>query len=221
MTEDQMSKKQDVSAKKAARLEQFTKQISACRICRDAPYKGLALPHEPNPVVRLSSTARICIAGQAPGIRVHESSLPFNDPSGDRLRDWMGLDREHFYDQSKVAIVPMGFCFPGWDKKKADLPPRKECRDHWHDQIFAQMDQIELILVIGQYAQAYHMGKKRQKSLTETVRHAASYWKNSQKPHILPLPHPSWRNSGWLKQNPWFEEEILPLLKAEVKRLSY
>lgn len=203
-------------------LVQLNKQISACRICRDNPApKTLPLPHEPNPVVRLSSRARVCIAGQAPGIRVHESSLPFNDPSGDRLRMWMGLDRDQFYDVSKVAIVPMGFCFPGWDSKGGDLPPRKECRATWHEKIFSQMPQLELILVIGQYAQSYHMKDLRKKNLTETVRHAAEIWKNSQKPRLLALPHPSWRNSGWLKRNPWFEKEILPLLRGEIDRLIH
>jgi uracil-DNA glycosylase len=201
-------------------LETFRQEIKSCRLCRDNP-TGVQLPHEPNPVVRLSNTARICIAGQAPGIRVHESSLPFNDPSGDRLRQWMGIDRELFYDERQIAIVPMGFCFPGWDAKGGDLPPRKECKEQWHDQLFALMPQIELVLVIGQYAQRYHMNELRKKTLTETVRNAVEIFQNSQKPQLLPLPHPSWRNSGWLKRNPWFEEQVLPLLKNEVTRLTY
>ena len=137
-------------------LNNLRQEIEACRICRDNP-QSTPLPHEPRPVVRLSSTARLCIAGQAPGMRVHKSGIPFDDPSGDRLRNWMGIDREIFYDTSRLAIVPMGFCFPGYDAKKSDLPPRKECRNQWHDQIFELMPQIELVLVIGQYAQAYHM----------------------------------------------------------------
>jgi uracil-DNA glycosylase len=201
-------------------LETFRQEIKSCRLCRDNP-TGVQLPHEPNPVVRLSNTARICIAGQAPGIRVHESSLPFNDPSGDRLRQWMGIDRELFYDERQIAIVPMGFCFPGWDAKGGDLPPRKECKEQWHDQLFALMPQIELVLVIGQYAQRYHMNELRKKTLTEPVRNAVEIFQNSQKPQLLPLPHPSWRNSGWLKRNPWFEEQVLPLLKNEVTRLTY
>ncbi len=200
-------------------LETLRLEIKACRLCRDNPL-GVQLPHEPNPVVRLSSSARICIAGQAPGIRVHESSLPFNDPSGDRLRQWMGVDRKLFYDERQIAIVPMGFCFPGWDAKGGDLPPRKECKEQWHDQLFALMPQIELILVIGQYAQRYHMNELRKKTLTETVRNAVEIFQNSQKPQLLPLPHPSWRNTGWLKRNPWFEEQVLPLLKQEVTRLT-
>lgn len=201
-------------------LESCRQEIRSCRRCRDNP-AGVQLPHEPNPVVRLSASARICIAGQAPGIRVHESSLPFNDPSGDRLRQWMGVDREVFYDDRQVAIVPMGFCFPGWDAKGGDLPPRKECKELWHDRLFSLMPQIELILVIGQYAQRYHMNELRMKTLTETVRKAVEIFQNSQKPQLLPLPHPSWRNSGWLKRNPWFEEQVLPLLKQEVTRLTY
>lgn len=200
-------------------LEDLRHEIESCRRCRDNPV-GVQLPHEPNPVVRLSSSARICIAGQAPGIRVHESSLPFNDPSGDRLRQWMGIDRDLFYDENRIAIVPMGFCFPGWDKKGGDLPPRKECRELWHDQLFELMPQIELVLVIGQYAQRYHMKELRKKTLTETVRNAVEIFENSQKPQLLPLPHPSWRNSGWLKRNPWFEDQVLPLLKQEVRRLT-
>lgn len=201
-------------------LQILRQEIQSCRLCRDSP-TGVQLPHQPNPVVRLSSTARICIAGQAPGIRVHESSLPFNDPSGDRLRQWMGVGRELFYDESQIAIVPMGFCFPGWDAKGGDLPPRKECQAQWHDRLFSLMPQIELILVIGQYAQRYHMNHLRKKTLTETVRNSVEIFQNSQKPHLLPLPHPSWRNSGWLKRNPWFEEQVLPVLKREVTRLTY
>ncbi|MCV6574600.1 MAG: uracil-DNA glycosylase family protein [Cohaesibacter sp.] len=200
-------------------LQALHQKISSCRLCRDEPI-STPLPHEPNPVVRLSSTARICIAGQAPGIRVHESSIPFNDPSGDRLRQWMGIDRDIFYDEGKIAIVPMGFCFPGWDAKGGDLPPRKECKTQWHDQLFTLMPQIELLLVIGQYAQNYHMKAQKKKNLTETVRHAVDIWHKSQKPRLLALPHPSWRNSGWLKRNPWFEEQVLPLLRREVKQLT-
>ncbi len=176
------------------------------------------MPHQPRPVVRLSATARICIAGQAPGMRVHQTGIPFNDPSGDRLRDWMGIDREIFYDQNLIAIVPMGFCFPGYDAKGGDLPPRKECVGLWHDRIFAAMPQIELILAIGHYAQRYHLGSLRKKSLTETVKAARAFWDRAERPRVLPLPHPSWRNTAWLKKNPWFEREILPLLKEEVQK---
>ncbi len=130
----------------------------------------------------------------------------------------MGIDRETFYDQSLIAIVPMGFCFPGYDAKGGDLPPRKECVRLWHDRIFAAMPQIELVLAIGQYAQRYHLGSLRKKSLTETVKAAQAFWNGSDSPRVLPLPHPSWRNTAWLKKNPWFEREILPLLKEEVQR---
>lgn len=203
---------------KPVELKDLSQEIEACRLCLDQP-DGSPLPHQPRPVVGLSGTARICIAGQAPGIRVHESGIPFNDPSGDRLRQWMGLEREQFYDQSRLAIVPMGFCFPGWDAKGGDLPPRKECRANWHDRIFAAMPQLELILVIGRYAQDYHLDVKRGTSVTEIVRSAPIIWADKTKPRYLPLPHPSWRNSGWLKKNPWFEAEILPLLRAQVTDL--
>ena len=193
-------------------------KVGACRICYDTPI-GKALPHAPRPVVQLSPTAKICIAGQAPGMRVHQTGIPFNDPSGDRLRDWIGVGREVFYDHNQIAIVPMGFCFPGYDKKGSDLPPRKECRIAWHDEIFAAMPQLELILVIGQYAQHYHLGSKRKKSVTETVAAAREIWNGPDAPRYLPLPHPSWRNTGWLKKNLWFEDEILPMLRQEVAKL--
>lgn len=197
-------------------VEGLSAEIKACRICVEHPTSA-ALPHEPNPVCVMSEKARICICGQAPGIRVHKSGKPFADPSGDRLRDWMGIDAADFYDADKLAIVPMGFCFPGYDKNAGDLPPRKECRLHWHDRVFSQMPQIELILTIGQYAQAYHLGAARKSNMTQTVQAWRDYI--HQTPAILPLPHPSWRNSGWLKRNPWFEEEVLPVLKERVKGL--
>ena len=203
----------------ASQLDRLTARIEACRICVESPI-GEPLPHTPRPVVRLSSTARLCIAGQAPGLRVHKSGAPFTDPSGDRLRDWMGIGEDVFYDVSRLAIVPMGFCFPGYDAKKSDLPPRKECVKTWHDEIFQQMSQLELILVIGQYAQAYHMGDARRRTLTETVANWRETFNQDRNPKILPLPHPSWRNTGWLKKNPWFEDDVLPLLKAEVARLT-
>lgn len=155
------------------------------------------------------------IAGQAPGARVHASGVPFDDPSGDRLRDWLGVDRDRFYDRSRFAIVPMAFCFPGYDSKGSDLPPPKLCAKTWRADLLAAMPQVELTLLIGQYAQAWHMGPERRKTLTETVR----AWRDFG-PKMLPLPHPSWRNTGWLKKNPWFAEEILPWLRAEVARLS-
>lgn len=199
-------------------LAELIAEIARCKICRDDP-EGAALPHEPRPVVRPSATARLCIAGQAPGTRVHASGIPFTDPSGDRLRDWLGIGPDVFYDVEKVAIVPMGFCFPGLDAKGGDLPPRAECRRHWHDRLFAAMPQIELVILIGQYAQAYHLGADRGKSLTETVADWQRIYKRPGCPRFLPLPHPSWRNNGWLRKNPWFGERVLPLLRAEVARL--
>lgn len=176
----------------------------------------------PRPVLQVSSTARLCVCGQAPGTRVHKSGRPFTDPSGDRLRDWMGIGEDVFYDAGRLAIVPMGFCFPGLDAKGGDLPPRAECRRTWHDRLFEAMPQLELILVIGQYAQAYHLGGARKTSLTETVAGWRGYLEAARapgKPAILPLPHPSWRNNAWLKRNPWFAEDLLPVLQREVARL--
>lgn len=177
------------------------------------------MPHDPRPVCVPSATARLLIAGQAPGTRVHTSGRPFTDPSGDRLRRWLGIDGTVFYDARRVAIVPMGFCFPGVDARGSDLPPRRECVDHWHDRIMAAMPQVELVLAIGQYAQRYHLGRHWQGSLTETVAAWRQAMEGGETPKVLPLPHPSWRNSGWLRRNPWFELELLPFLQAEVARL--
>ncbi len=188
-------------------LPALLKDVRACRIC------ARALPHGVRPVLRLSSTARICVAGQAPGLRVHNTGIPYNDPSGERLRAWMGMDRDTFYDESRVAIVPMGFCFPGYDKHGGDLPPRPECAAHWHDRIFAAAPEFSLILVVGTYAQRYHFGEDAKRNVTETVRSWREYGTG-----IVPLPHPSWRNNGWLKKNPWFEKELLPVLRARVAR---
>lgn len=199
-------------------LERLVARIRACRLCVEAP-AGPPLPHEPRPVAWLSSTARLAVCGQAPGTRVHATGLPFNDASGDRLRDWMGIGRDVFYDISRVAVVPMGFCFPGQDSRGSDLPPRAECRAAWHDRVFAAMPQLELVLAIGQYAQAYHLGSRRT-PLTETVRNWRAIWEGGRQPRILPLPHPSWRNTGWLKRHPWFAADVLPLLRAEVARLT-
>jgi len=202
-------------------VEMLCRAIAACRICRDAPAKGEGdrLPHEPRPVAVLSTTARILIAGQAPGLRVHESGLPFNDASGNRLRDWMGVSREEFYDPDRFAIVPMGFCFPGYDDKGGDLPPRRECAPLWRARTLAAMPQIELVLAVGQYAQAWHLGSRRKKAMTETAQAWREYYFANEGPRILPLPHPSWRNTGWLKKNPWFEADVLPVLRQHVDSL--
>ncbi len=178
------------------------------------------MPHEPRPVAYISTTARILIAGQAPGMKVHQTGIPFNDASGDRLRLWLNVERETFYDQSRFAIVPMGFCFPGYDAEGHDLPPRRECAPQWRSTVMAAMPQIELVLAIGQYAQTWHLGGRRRKSMTETVQHWRDFLlSNTEGPKILPLPHPSWRNTAWLKRNPWFEADVLPMLRREVERL--
>lgn len=206
----------------AVGIEALRLSIARCRICRDAPLGGDAfrLPHEPRPVVVLSDRARILIAGQAPGLRVHETGLPFNDASGDRLRDWLQVSRQEFYDRDRFAIVPMGFCFPGYDGSGSDLPPRRECAPHWRAAVMAAMPQIRLVLAVGQYAQAWHLGALRERSMTATVSAWRRYLEARDGPSILPLPHPSWRNSGWLKRHPWFEDDLLPELRKRVKTLT-
>lgn len=197
--------------------EALAAEIRACRVCRDVP-RGAVLPHEPRPVLVVSSTAKILIAGQAPGTRVNATGIPFNDPSGDRLRDWLGVDRDRFYDPGTFGILPMGFCFPGLDAAGGDMPPRRECAPLWRPRLMAAMPQIELVLAVGLHAQAWHLGAARSASLTETVRDWRSVFAASTTPAMLPLPHPSWRNSGWLKRNPWFGTEFLPFLKEEIAR---
>jgi uracil-DNA glycosylase len=198
-------------------LDRLTARIRACRICVDTPV-GKPLPHEPRPVVVPSATARILIAGQAPGTKVHASGRPFTDASGDRLRTWLGVTADEFYDAEKFAIVPMGFCFPGQDAKGGDLPPRRECAPAWLPDLMRLMPRIELILTIGLYAQNWHMGSARRASLSETVADWRAVWAAQATPKVLPLPHPSWRNTAWLKKNPWFETELLPFLKTEIRR---
>ncbi|MDJ0931348.1 uracil-DNA glycosylase family protein [Breoghania sp.] len=207
--------KQDASP---PNLDTLLAEIRACRLCLEAPLTR-PLPHEPRPVVQAAGSARLCICGQAPGTRVHATGLPFNDPSGDRLRDWLELDRETFYDESRVAIIPMGFCFPGHDAKGGDLPPRRECAATWHDRLFQALPGIELVLAIGQYAQAYHLGAARRRTLTETVADWRTIMSADRHPRVLPLPHPSWRNNTWLRRNAWFEAELLPVLREEVALL--
>lgn len=182
--------------------------VRACRLCADK------LEHPPRPVIQASPVARICVAGQAPGTKVHASGLPFDDRSGDRLRTWMGIDRATFYDPRKVATIPMGFCFPGQDAKGGDLPPRRECAATWHDRVFAALPQFELILLVGGYAQKWHLNRGRtgaQKTLTDTVNNWRAYT-----PLYVPLPHPSWRNTGWLKKNPWFETDVVPYIQQRI-----
>lgn len=195
-----------------AEIDRLSAEIAACRICRDAVLKPL--PHEPRPVAILSPTARILIAGQAPGLRVKETGIPFNDASGDRLRQWLAVDRDQFYDAARFAILPMGFCFPGYDINGSDLPPRKECAPLWRASALALMPQVKLVLAVGGYAQSWHLGSGATKSMTDTVRN----WRAHLETGVLPLPHPSWRNTGWLKKNPWFEADLLPELRAQVLR---
>lgn len=197
--------------------EHLQKQIAACRICRDEPRYGAKLPHEPRPVCVVSPEARILIAGQAPGTRVHATGIPFNDPSGDRLRDWMDVSRDTFYDRRKIAIVPMGFCFPGLDAKGGDLPPRRECREQWHHSVMETLQDVRLMLVIGQYAHAYHLGALRRRTLTETVADWRRIRAQNEGRSVYALPHPSWRNNAWLKRNPWFEQDLLPELRSAIR----
>ncbi|HEV7286300.1 MAG TPA: uracil-DNA glycosylase family protein, partial [Kaistia sp.] len=152
----------------------------------------------------------------APGTRVHASGKPFTDPSGDRLRDWMGIGEAEFYDEARIAIVPMGFCFPGLDAKGGDLPPRRECAPAWRNALLDRMPAVDLVLAVGLYAQQFHLGKRVRGSLTETVADWGAILDESHAQKVLPLPHPSWRNSGWIKRNPWFEAELLPFLKGLV-----
>ena len=199
-------------------LENVLAAIRACRHCVETPH-GKPLPHEPRPVLRASGTARLAVCSQAPGTRVHASGTPFTDASGDRLRDWMGVTPKEFYDEARVAIVPMGFCFPGQDAHGGDLPPRRECARLWHHKLFAALPQLELVLAVGSYAQDFHLDDARAGTLQETMLHWREYLRAKRRPRVLPLPHPSWRNNAWLKRNPWFEAELLPVLRREVRRL--
>jgi uracil-DNA glycosylase len=185
-------------------LDQVLAEIRACRHC------AADLPLGPRPVVRAAASARLLIISQAPGTRVHETGLSFNDRSGDRLRDWLGLDREAFYDTSRVAIMGMGFCYPGIDAKGGDLPPRPECAPLWHPRLLPLLPDIDLTLLVGSYALIRYLGQRG--AMTEIV----AAWPRHL-PSRFPLPHPSWRNTGWLRRNPWFETEALPALRARVQ----
>lgn len=204
----------------ASELDELVREIRACRICVDSP-SGPPLPHAPRPVLRVSSTARLAICGQAPGTRVHATGVPFSDASGDRLRRWMGIGEAEFYDQRRIAIIPMGFCFPGLDVRGGDLPPRAECAAHWRARLLERLSRIELTLLVGQYAVRWHLPDRRRESLTETVRDWRKVLKSRHEggQRYLPLPHPSWRNNAWVKANPWFEQELVPRLRQEVRRL--
>ena len=184
-------------------LDKLLIEIRACTVCADS------LPLGPRPVVQVDASSKILVVGQAPGRRVHESGIPFSDASGDRLRQWMGITADRFYDPLEVAIVPMGFCFPGTGPS-GDLPPRPECAPTWREPLLALLGQVELTLVIGTYAQQWHLPGAG-KSVTEVVRSWRDHW-----PAVVPLPHPSPRNNRWLKQNPWFEEDLVPRLRQRV-----
>lgn len=195
--------------KTSSKLDAVLAEARACRVCE------AHLPLGPRPVLRASPSARLLIVGQAPGTKVHATGIPWNDASGDRLRDWLGLEREAFYDERRIAIVPMGLCYPGRDAAGGDRPPRPECAPLWHGRVRALMPKIGLTLLVGSYAQKFYLRPRgRGLTMTETVRD----WRSCL-PDFLPTPHPSWRTTGWLKRNPWFEAELVPDLRRRVKRL--
>jgi uracil-DNA glycosylase len=182
--------------------------IRACRLCAGR-FAATASAHEPRPVTWFRPQARLLIAGQAPGARVHQSGVPFSDPSGERLRDWMGISADQFYDRDRIAIVPMAFCFPGYSPKGADLPPPPLCAQTWRAQVMASLPALRLRLLVGGAAIRWHLG---QGNVTQAVQN----WREPAQHGIFPLPHPSWRNTGWLKRNPWFAKDLLPALRAQV-----
>lgn len=189
----------------AESLAQLLTRVRACRVC------AAELPGEPRPVLVADTRARLLVIGQAPGTRVHATGIPWNDPSGDRLRDWLQMDRARFYDKRQLAIVPMGLCYPG-KGNNGDLPPRPECAPLWHEAIFSRLKQVQLVLLVGQYAQQYYLRDRR--SLTERVRHWHDYG-----PRWFPLPHPSPRNQLWRQRNAWFEVEVVPALRQRVAQV--
>ncbi len=188
-----------------AELERLLREIRSCRVC--AAHLALG----PRPVLRARTSARLLIVGQAPGTRVHETGIPWNDRSGERLRAWLSVSSDQFYDESEIAIVPIGFCYPGRDAKGGDRPPRPECAPLWHARIRQHLKEIALTLLVGRYAQLHYLKERAAPTLTETVGNWRRYG-----PEIIPMPHPSWRTQGWTKRNPWFEEELLPALRERV-----
>lgn len=190
----------------AETLPALLARVRQCDVCTQH------LPLGPRPVVCAAPSARLLIIGQAPGTKVHETGIPFNDRSGERLRDWLGLNADAFYDVSNVAIMPTGFCYPGRDLKGGDMPPRPECAPLWHRPILSHLKNVELTLLVGMYAQKTVLGPKMHRTMTETIRAWQSF-----APDILPLPHPSWRTLNWARKNPWFEAEVLPVLKSRVQ----
>jgi uracil-DNA glycosylase len=189
-------------------LQALLREIRGCELCAEH------LPLGPRPTLRASAGARIMIVGQAPGTKVHETGIPWNDASGERLRDWLDIDRDTFYDVRRIAIVPSGFCYPGRLPRGGDAPPRPECAPTWHPRLVPLLPNIELTLLVGGYAQAYYLGRRRARTLTETVRNWRDYG-----PDYLPTPHPSWRVTGWLRKNPWFENEVVPALRTRVREV--
>jgi uracil-DNA glycosylase len=189
-------------------LEEAVAAARACRIC------AAALPLGPRPVLLVRATSRLLIVSQAPGTRVHETGLPFNDRSGDRLRGWLGIDRDTFYGHPNLGIMPVGMCYPGVDAKGGDRPPMKVCAPTWHPRIRPLLPHVELTLLVGSYAQAYYLGRRRKASMTDTI----AAWRDYL-PDFLPLPHPSWRNTAWLKRQPWFERDVVPELQRRVRAL--
>ena len=185
-------------------------EIAACKICAER-FSATATGHRPRPVVWFEKGARVLIAGQAPGLQVHTKGKPFADRSGDRLRDWLGLEPSAFYDRAKVAIVPMSFCFPGYDAKGSDLPPPPICAATWRERVLLSLSDLRLTILVGGYAQKWHLGERAKGGVTSSV----MAWKDLPS-DIIALPHPSWRNTGWLRKNPWFEAELLPRLKERV-----
>ena len=183
-------------------------EVRSCRACERH------LPFEPRPLLVATITARLLIVGQAPGARAHESGIPWNDSSGERLREWMEIDRKYFYDERRIAIIPMGYCYPGRGRS-GDLPPRRECASLWLDQLLEHLPRLQLTLLIGQYAQRHYLGSQRKSTLTETVR----AWREYQ-PSFLPLPHPSGRNNAWMGRNRWFESEVLPALRRRCRKIK-
>ncbi len=187
-------------------------EIASCRLCADR-FALTRTAHEPRPVTWFEANPRILVCGQAPGMRVHGSGVPFDDASGDRLRGWMDVSRDEFYDRSRVAIVPMAFCFPGYDAKGSDLPPPRICAETWHGKIMKALpEEMPLRLLVGGYSHRWHLGGSV--GVTETV----SGWRDHA-PLCYPLPHPSWRNIGWLRRNPWFERDLVPALRARVREV--
>jgi uracil-DNA glycosylase len=188
-------------------MESLLKTIRACEICTD-------LPLGPRPVLQAQSSAKILLIGQAPGTKVHATGIPWNDPSGDRLRDWMNIDRDTFYDDSRIAFMPMGFCYPGKLERGGDKPPRPECAPAWHEKVMAALPDIQLTLLIGLYAQGYYLKERKSKTLTGTVER----WREFL-PEIIVTPHPSWRTTGWQRKNPWYEDDLIPVLRRRVLEL--